>query len=173
MSTLFRDISFALRQLTNHRLYAVTAILSMALGIGATAAVYSVLYGVLIDPYPYHAADRIAFITAVDKQDRSRGIGFTLAELEELRKAKSVEDTISQRDVSMLTTDGDLPQTVRALEVTGNLFQFMGAPPLLGRTFNQQEAPAELRRPRLQSSAFLSGRRIFSPARMSSDNSSN
>ena len=141
MSTLFHDISFALRQLTNHRLYAVTAILSMALGIGATAAVYSVLYGVLIDPYPYHAADRIAFIAAVDKQDRSRGIGFTLAELEELRKAKSVEDTISQRDVSMLTTDGDLPQTVRALEVTGNLFQFMGAPPLLGRTFNQQEAP--------------------------------
>jgi hypothetical protein len=70
MSTLFRDISFAARQLAKHRLYAMTAIVSMALGIGATAAVYSVLYGVLIDPYPYRNADRIAFITAIDKQDR-------------------------------------------------------------------------------------------------------
>ena len=141
MSTLFRDISFAVRQLAKHRLYAVTAILSMALGIGATAAVYSVLYGVLIDPYPYRDAHRIAFVTAVDKQNRNRDISFTLAELDELRKAKSVEDTISQRDVSMLTTDGDLPQTVKALEVTGNHFQFMGVRPLLGRTFTQEEAP--------------------------------
>jgi predicted permease len=141
MSTLFHDLSFALRQLAKHRLYAITAILSMALGIGATAAVYSVLYGVLIDPYPYRDADRIAFVTVRDKQDRGIDVGFTLSELEQLQKTKSVEDTIAQRDVSMLTTDGDLPQSVRALEVTGNHFQFMGAPPMLGRTFTQEEAP--------------------------------
>lgn len=52
MPALFADLAFALRQLVNHRVYAITAIVSMALGIAATAAVYSVLYGVLIDPYP-------------------------------------------------------------------------------------------------------------------------
>ena len=52
MPLLFGTPSFALRQLANHRVYAITAIVSMALGIAATAAVYSVLYGVLIDPTP-------------------------------------------------------------------------------------------------------------------------
>ena len=52
MSALFSDLAFALRQLFKHRVYAVTAIVSMALGIAATTAVYSVLYGVLIDPIP-------------------------------------------------------------------------------------------------------------------------
>ena len=88
MVKLFQDISFACRQLARHRVYALSAILSMALGIGATAAVYSVLYGVLIDPYPYHNANRIAFITAHDKQGRSEDIPFTLSEVDQLRQAK-------------------------------------------------------------------------------------
>ena len=96
MFTLFQDISFALRQLTKHRVYALTAILSMALGIGATAAVYSVLYGVLIDPYPYRNADRIAFITIESKQGRNGDIPFTLSEVDQLRRAKSVEDGYSR-----------------------------------------------------------------------------
>ena len=77
MFTLFRDISFARRQIARHHVYALTAILSMALGIGATAAVYSVLYGVLIDPYPYRDADRIAFITIQNKQSFGRDIPLT------------------------------------------------------------------------------------------------
>jgi hypothetical protein len=63
MSGLLPDVIFAVRQLRRHRTYATVAIVSMALGIGAAAAVYSVLYGVLIDPYPYRDANRIAFIT--------------------------------------------------------------------------------------------------------------
>ena len=71
---LSRDISFALRQLARHRVYALTAILSLALGIGATAAVYSVLYGVLIDPYPYRDANRIAFIEVTNKEGQGRAV---------------------------------------------------------------------------------------------------
>jgi len=50
--TPLQDISFALRQLTRNRVYAGSAVLSLAMGIGATAAVYSVLYGVLIGSLP-------------------------------------------------------------------------------------------------------------------------
>jgi hypothetical protein len=67
MPALFADLAFALRQLVNHRVYAITAIVSMALGIAATAAVYSVLYGVLIDPYPYRDANHIALVNLYDK----------------------------------------------------------------------------------------------------------
>lgn len=147
MFTLFQDISFALRQLTKHHVYTLTAILSMALGIGATAAVYSVLYGVLIDPYPYRNADRIALITIHNKQGRGGDIPFTLSELDQLRQAKSVEDIFAQNDTSMVATDGEIPQSVKVLETTGNGLQFLGAPPLLGRVFSAAEAPAGIAPP--------------------------
>jgi predicted permease len=140
--TPFPGISFALRQLIKNRVYAVTAILSMALGIGATAAFYSVLYGVLIDPYPYRNADRIAFITVENKQGRGGDIPLTLSELEQLRQAHSVEDAFAQNDVNMIATDGDIPQSVKVLEMTGNGLQFLDAPPRMGRVFTTAEAPA-------------------------------
>ena len=114
---LFQDLSFALRQLVRHRIYAFTAIASMALGIGATAAVYSVLYGVLIDPYPYHDAKRLAFVTIHTKHGNGE-IPFTLAEADQLRKMKSIEDALLQHDESMIATDGEIPQSVKVLDIT-------------------------------------------------------
>lgn len=138
--TLFQDLSFALRQLIRHRVYALTAVLSMALGIGATAAVYSVLYGVLIDPYPYRDAGRLAFITIHYKQGNGE-IFFTLPELDQLRQAKTVEDVLGQDDESMVATDGEIPQSVKVLQITGSGFQVLGAPPLMGRFFTAADAP--------------------------------
>lgn len=139
---LSKDISFALRQLVKHRVYALTAILSLALGIGATAAVYSVLYGVLIDPYPYRDANRIAFIEIHNKQGRGGQVRFTLAQLDQIRQAKSIEDVIAEDRTYMVATDGELPLSVPTLRMTGNGFQFLGAPPILGRLFYAAEAPA-------------------------------
>ena len=143
MSKLAHDFVFALRQLRKHRTYALTAILSMALGIGAAAAVYSVLYGVLIDPYPYRNANRIAFITVLWENQPNAGTrSFTLDQVARLKKEfHSVEDAIAEDDLSMVATDGDLPTSVKALEVSGNTLQFLGAPPLLGRIFTSAEAP--------------------------------
>ena len=135
---LVQDLSFAFRQLARHRVYALAAIVSMALGIGATAAVYSVLYGVLIDPYPYRNADRMAFITIQTKQGRGDP-PFTLAERDLLRTTRSVEDAFLQSDESMIATDGDIPQSVKVLEVTGNGLQFLGDSPFLGRIFTSVE----------------------------------
>ena len=137
--SLLQDLSFSFRQLLRHRVYALTAILSMALGIGATAAVYSVLYGVLIDPYPYRDANRLAFITFQTKQGRGE-IPFTLKELDQLRQTRSVEDALAQNDESMVATDGEIPQSVKVLEINGSGFQVLGAPPLMGRLFTASEA---------------------------------
>jgi len=145
--TPLQDISFALRQLTRNRVYAGSAVLSLAMGIGATAAVYSVLYGVLIDPYPYRSADRIAFITVENKQGLGGDIPLTLSELDQLRQAQSVEDAFAQNDVTMISTDGEIPQTVKVLEMTGNGLQFLDESPLIGRVFTRTEAPAGLSPP--------------------------
>ena len=138
--TLFQDLSFALRQLVRHRVYAITAVVSMALGIGATAAVYSVLYGVLIDPYPYRDANRLAFITIHTKHGNGE-IPFTLAEADQLRQMKSIETVLSQHDESMIATDGEIPQSVKVLDINGGGFEVLGAPAMMGRLFTAAEAP--------------------------------
>jgi predicted permease len=143
MLSLLHDLAFSLRQLRRHRTYATVAILSMALGIGAAAAVYSVLYGVLIDPYPYREANRIAFIVVHWEKDNSGGDRwFTLHQAADLRNFKSVEDSFAQGDTNMIATDGDLPVSVKVLQMTGNGLDFLGAPPMLGRFFTTAEAPA-------------------------------
>src|SRR5271170_5968614 len=164
MPALFSDLAFALRQLIKHRVYAVTAIVSMALGIAATTAVYSVLYGVLIDPYPYRDADRIAMINLHDKHGDQGSIFFTLAEVRELRKAKSVASVFLQHSVDTIATDGDSPVTVRAIEFSGNGFEFLGAPPLLGRAFTAQEAPEGVAPPDEAVISYLFWRKHFAQA---------
>jgi predicted permease len=164
MPALFSDIVFAFRQLTKHRVYAITAIVSMALGIAATAAVYSVLYGVLIDPYPYRDADRIAMINLHDKHGDHGSIFFTPAEIRELRKAKSVASVFLQHSVDMIATDGDSPATVRAIEFSGNGFEFLAAPPLLGRAFSAQEAPEGVAPPAEAVISYLFWRKHFAQA---------
>jgi hypothetical protein len=136
---LSQDLSYAFRQLLRHRVYALTAIASMALGIGATAAVYSVLYGVLIDQYPYRDAKRLAFVTIRTKQGRGE-IPFTVAEDQQLQKTKSVESVLLQNDESMVATDGEIPQSVKVLDISGGGFEVLGAPPLMGRVFTAAEA---------------------------------
>ena len=137
---LSQDLSYAFRQLVRHRIYALTAIVSMALGIGATAAVYSVLYGVLIDPYPYRDANRLAFVTIQTKHGHGE-VAFTLAQGDQLRQTKSVESVLLQNDESMVATDGEIPQSVKVLDMSTGGLQVLDAPPLLGRLFTAAEAP--------------------------------
>ncbi len=69
MQTLIQDIHFSLRQLFKNPRFTLTAVISLALGIGATTAVFSVIYAALVNPYPYPAADRIVRLTATSKSD--------------------------------------------------------------------------------------------------------
>jgi hypothetical protein len=67
MHTLLQDVRYAFRQFGNHPGFALTAILSLALGIGATVSVFSIVYAVLMNPWPYAGADRISTISLLDK----------------------------------------------------------------------------------------------------------
>ena len=67
MQTLLQDFRYTLRQLFKNPGFALTGILSLALGIGATTAVYSVIHAILMDPYPYAASDRMVACDTVDE----------------------------------------------------------------------------------------------------------
>ncbi len=142
MGSVLQDLSFAFRQLLRHRVYAATAILSLALGIGATTAVYSVLYGVLLDPFPYRDSAHIADVVTQTKNGDKQNAQFTLPEIDLLRRAHAVTDVTGYRLTGKLLTGGEFPQSIHVAETTGNMFQFLDAPALLGRYYTTVDAPS-------------------------------
>jgi hypothetical protein len=86
MQSLVQDLRYGFRQLTKRPGFALTAIISLALGIGATAAVFSVVYAVLLDPYPYANADRMVHFVASTKTVPDWWIEFTGPQYQKLRR---------------------------------------------------------------------------------------
>jgi predicted permease len=133
MQTLFQDFRYSLRQLRKSLGFTLTAVISLALGIGATTAVFSVIYGVLMDPYPYANANRMAHLVVKDKAGEDQYIGITGRQVQELRKSPVLEDVVAFDVWSLTVTGSDLPEDVQATYFTSNAFNFFGVPPALGR----------------------------------------
>ncbi len=114
MSSVIADLRYAAREFRRRPGFALTAILSLALGIGATSAVFSVVYGVLINPFPYVGSERMMQLGLRDTAGRFRYPGTTGAQLEQLRQARSVESVVAEDGWNLTTTDGDIPEDVVA-----------------------------------------------------------
>jgi putative ABC transport system permease protein len=139
--SIFQDIRYALRLLVQSRVSTTVAVLSLALGIGATTAIFSVVYAVLVDPYPYVGAERIGSAHALNAKG-DHYIGYTMAEYLEMQaRAKSVESMIlASRHSVVMTTQAGLPEAVIQEDFSPNAFDFFGVPPLFGRTFSAKDA---------------------------------
>src|SRR5579863_6280979 len=93
MGTVLQDLRYAMRQLLKLPGFTLTAVLSLALGIGATTAVFSVVYAILMDPYPYATPDRMIHMRLVNPDGTLRGFGVTGPQWQQVRKSPVVEDT--------------------------------------------------------------------------------
>jgi predicted permease len=133
MNTLLQDLRYCTRQLIKTPGFTLTAILSLTLGIGATTAVFSVIYAILMNPYPYAAPDRMVHMRLLDPSGHEGGFGLTGGQWEAIRKAPVVEDAFAEDDWNLTITGGDLPEDVNAVYLTGNGFNFLGVPAALGR----------------------------------------
>jgi predicted permease len=141
MHTFLQDVRYAFRQFGNHSGFALTAILSLALGIGATVSVFSIVYAVLMNPWPYAGADRICNIALLDKAGENNWNGLTGPQVRQLRQARSVEDVMAANEWSLTVTGGDVPEDVQGIYLTGSALQFLGLPAMLGRNFLPSDAP--------------------------------
>src|SRR5271157_3151444 len=103
MRTLLQDLRYGFRQLIKMPGFTLTAVISLALGIGATTAVFSVLYAILMDPYPYTAPDRMANLRLVTGTDED-GIGLTGGQWQQIRKSPVVEDAVLVNGWSLTVT---------------------------------------------------------------------
>src|SRR6202167_5235145 len=133
MRTLLQDLRYSCRQLVKLPGFTITAVLSLALGIGATTAVFSVVYAILMDPYPYKAPDRMIHMRLVTPSGDLRGFGVTGSQWQQLRKSPVVEDTFLEDDWNLTVTGSDLPEDLQAVYLSSNGFNFLGVPPALGR----------------------------------------
>jgi predicted permease len=141
MQGLLQDLRFAFRQIFRNPGFAITAVLSLTLGIGATVAVYSILYDAVLHPWPYAGIDRICDVWIADKAGHDDTWGLTGPQIRELRQTHAVEDVAAFDFTSQTVTGGDVPDDVTAIEMTGDAFQFLGLAPLLGRYIVPADAP--------------------------------
>jgi putative ABC transport system permease protein len=141
-SILIRDIYFGLRQLKKSPGFAAVVIGSLALGIGASVAVFSVVRAVLLDPYPYKDADRMIHVELTQKNtDRQMLLNVTAAQYKDLLQVRSIDDVFLMDNRMQALTGDAIPVIVTAGFYTPNLFTYMGVPPALGRQFTAADVP--------------------------------
>jgi putative ABC transport system permease protein len=134
------DLRFGLRTLMNNPGFAMTAVLILALGIGANTAIFSVVNVVLLRPLPYKNADRLMTVWS---NNRSRGFTTNLVsplDLEDWRAQNHVfEGLAASTDVVYTMTGSGEPVPVTGYSFSAGYFQLLGAQPIVGRTFLREE----------------------------------
>jgi putative ABC transport system permease protein len=141
MASLTSDFRYTTRELRRRPGFALTAILSLALGIGATSAVFSVIYAVLIDPFPYPGSDRLVELRLVDNAGKDRFVGLTGPQMDQLRQTRSLESIVAMDWWNLTTTDGEIPEDVQTVYISPGSPNHWGIPALKGRWLIPSDAP--------------------------------
>jgi predicted permease len=141
--SLFRDLKIAVRHLLKSPGFAITAILMLALGIGATTAIFSIVEGVLLRPLPFPHADRL-FVLADILQGADIGgngeVGVTAPDIRNyMRDTQSFTSLGGYQGNGYELSGIGEPAMVNATRMSGGVFPALGVQPLLGRYFTQQE----------------------------------
>src|SRR5579864_9663348 len=137
METFFQDMRYGCRQLRKGPGFALIAVLSLAVGIGTTTAVFSIVYATLLHPYPFRDWERLVTLTVDDANGNLRFISINGDQVRQLRGASVVEEVVAYSEANLSTTgnagSGDLPEDVACLSWTTNAVDFFGVPPVMGR----------------------------------------
>src|SRR5262245_1827510 len=143
---MFQDLRYGIRMLLSRPGFSAVVILALALGIGATSAIFSVVNAVLLRPLPFPEPDRLMVYSAFEQGSRGEIIGAVTAPVfvewrNECRSCVQMAAYFEAQPGNL--TGGAEPERVRIARVTENLFATLGVPPLVGRTF----LPEEIGRP--------------------------
>ena len=138
MRTLLHDLQYAGRQMMKSPGFAVIAILTLALGIGANTAIFSVVNGVLLHPLPYPHGDRLVVLFH-SKPNFTKGSISYPNFLDWQRDSRSFEAMVAYRYGNAKLTGAGEPENLSGRMVSAGFFETLGVKPLLGRTFTTDE----------------------------------
>jgi predicted permease len=136
------DVRYGFRALRRNPGFATVAVLSLALGIGATTAMFSLIYAVLLHPFPYAGADRIMNPLFINQQHPDQFQWFTLskAECDDLRLTAPVDSVLGFSGGHLEITNNGLPEDIWGVYLTENAGTFFGMRPVLGRNLEPSDA---------------------------------
>ncbi len=140
LGSVWRDVRSTLRGLRRSPGFAAATLLTLALGIGATTTVFSVVNGVLLKPLPYADADRLVGVwlrapgLPADWLNMNQAAYFTFRD-----ENRVFEDVALWDDATLTVTGGDEAEQVAGMEVTDGLFPLLGVEPMIGRTFTPDD----------------------------------
>ncbi|MEW6305735.1 MAG: ABC transporter permease, partial [Verrucomicrobiota bacterium] len=147
------DLRYALRQLRKNPGFTAVAVLTLALGIGATTTVFSIINGVLLQPLPYPGSDRIVNVWEADAKKGFRSNNTSPANFVDWRRENTVFEAIAFSGEfggmvtrSFIYTGQGLAQRLPGRFVSTNYFKVFGVSPLLGRDFLPEEEALGARR---------------------------
>ncbi|MGC1999427.1 MAG: ABC transporter permease [Candidatus Acidiferrales bacterium] len=141
MESLFEDVRFGVRTLLKNPGFTIVAILTLALGIGANVAIFSVVYAVLLRPLPFPQSERL--VTLGPNEDGEVG-SFAPAEFVALQREQKVFDAVTAiRGGNFNLSTGERPERVFGAVASKNFFRLVGVNPMIGRGFAPEDAPGE------------------------------
>ena len=132
MNSLIQDLRYALRQLRRNPGFTAVALLTLTLGIGANAAMFSVIRAVLLKPLAYHEPDRVVLVTEGATQVRAE-------EMMEASRSYTEIGTFAVGPEDMALSGIAQPEVLKGARVSANFLHILGVSPLLGRSFIPEE----------------------------------
>jgi putative ABC transport system permease protein len=139
LEDLWDDIRYAVRQLRSTPSFAAAAVVTLALGIGANAAVFSVVRGVLLRPLPFPAADRLVAVQSIDVRGGPHPTSLSYPIFFDFRRSRVFAGIASYRDEQFTLNGRDGPQVLDGQIVSSNLFDVLATPPAVGRGFQRAD----------------------------------
>jgi putative ABC transport system permease protein len=139
LNSLLTDFVFALRLVRKAPLFTATVVAVLALGVGANTAVFSVIHGALLHPFPYADSEKIVFIASTPRQGNGQ-MSVTYPDYLEFRKQARTLDYIAFATNRDLTLTGvKQPASLKGAVVSAPVWPLLGVPAMLGRTFTDAE----------------------------------
>ncbi len=141
IETLWREVGYALRSLRKAPVFAATAVIALAFGIGGNTAMFTVIRAVLLKPLAYHDPDRLVRVSVDNPRFNAPDSSFTLDHFEHMRTARSFSafGAFLSGTEDMTLSGGGTPEGLKGARVSANFLDVLGVKPAMGRSFLPEE----------------------------------
>ena len=138
--SVWRDVRYGFRVLRRSPGFTLAAVVTLALGIGANTAIFSVIYGVLLRPLPYREGERLVVVRQQARLNNANSLGFSPKEFFDYRdQNQTMESMVEHHSMNFILYGRDEPERVQTGVVSANFFDVLGVKPLLGRSFKPED----------------------------------
>jgi putative ABC transport system permease protein len=140
MMTIFQDLKFALRMLRKNPGFTIVAVLTLALGIGANSAIFSVVNTVLLQPLPYQAPGQLLYLAGLVRQTGAVGANLSFTKFSQIKEqSHTLESATAFYAATMSLVTEREPEAVNAGRASGDFFKVLGISSIRGRGFLPEE----------------------------------